>query len=417
MSTNHQNQDFYIGPPVSPEDLMFREDFIRELFEALQRQHLILSAPRRTGKTSVLDYMVKYPAEGFLPISVFVQDMDHPADFIFQILDRFNEKHPNILKKIFSGGKLLMNNVLERLEGVEFMSFKLILRQQDPNWRDRWREYGDEFFKQIRATRQTEPRLLFLVDEFPDMLLNMKKAHPDLVLPFLSWLREHRTATNPKVDRMRWLMCGSVNLSSTLETLQALDKINDFEDIPLPILTATQVETFVAKMLTAREVAFEATLPQQVAQQLGRPVPLFMQMVTQNLYRIWSRQGEAKAPLNSEDVRGAFAELIVSSGARDKLQHFHSRINVYYEKTNQVAAYSLLAELSLSEKGLSRAWLFSQFEKVLLAQNAQTTKEERKQRFNRLMRDLENDFYIVEVGESFDFASGVMKSWWRKYYA
>ena len=36
------------------------------------------------------------------------------------------------------------------------------------------------------------------------------------------------------------------------------------------------------------------------------------------------------------------------------------------------------------------------------------------------MLDLENDFYIVEVegGEgSYDFASGVLKSWWRKYHA
>ena len=40
--------------------------------------------------------------------------------------------------------------------------------------------------------------------------------------------------------------------------------------------------------------------------------------------------------------------------------------------------------------------------------------------FNRLLLDLENDFYIVEVEEeeeTCDFASGVLKSWWRKYHA
>ena len=35
-----------------------------------------------------------------------------------------------------------------------------------------------------------------------------------------------------------------------------------------------------------------------------------------------------------------------------------------------------------------------------------------------LLLDLENDFYVVEVGEGhYDFASGVLKSWWRKYHA
>ena len=43
---------------------------------------------------------------------------------------------------------------------------------------------------------------------------------------------------------------------------------------------------------------------------------------------------------------------------------------------------------------------------------------ERRQRFNQLVLDLENDFYIVEVEEEiYDFASGVLKSWWRKYHA
>ena len=36
----------------------------------------------------------------------------------------------------------------------------------------------------------------------------------------------------------------------------------------------------------------------------------------------------------------------------------------------------------------------------------------------RILLDLENDFYIVEGEEEFyDFASGVLKSWWRKYHA
>jgi hypothetical protein len=46
------------------------------------------------------------------------------------------------------------------------------------------------------------------------------------------------------------------------------------------------------------------------------------------------------------------------------------------------------------------------------------TASEQRRQFNQLMRDLENDFYVVEIaGDSFDFASGLMKAWWKKYYA
>jgi hypothetical protein len=40
-----------------------------------------------------------------------------------------------------------------------------------------------------------------------------------------------------------------------------------------------------------------------------------------------------------------------------------------------------------------------------------------------LLRDLENDFYISELSSDtpddsrYDFASGLLKSWWKKYYA
>lgn len=89
--------DFYTGAPIDPNDLWFRDEFIAELWNELQTQHLILSAPRRTGKTSVLDYLAANPQNEFVPISVFVQDINHPADFILLMLDLFHEKYPKLM--------------------------------------------------------------------------------------------------------------------------------------------------------------------------------------------------------------------------------------------------------------------------------------------------------------------------------
>lgn len=48
--------EFYTGAPVDPLDLRFREEFLAELWEALRTRHLVLTAARRTGKTSVMDH-------------------------------------------------------------------------------------------------------------------------------------------------------------------------------------------------------------------------------------------------------------------------------------------------------------------------------------------------------------------------
>lgn len=404
--------DFYTGAPLDPSDLVFRDAFIVELWEHLRVQHLLLSAPRRTGKTSVLDHLAAFPHEGFVPIPVFVQDISHPADFILLMLDLFQERYPKLFRDLFRSGGRLIGKALGKVGEVGFGGVKITLREQDPDWQRNWKAYGDEFFSQVRHGQE---RLLLLVDEFPDMIINMNKQHPELVRPFLAWFRGQRLKPHPKQDQVRWLLCGSVNLPSTLDALGCLDEINDLHDVPLPTLTSDQVKQFVRDMLGARGVEFDDKLPAKVASGLGRPVPVFLQMVTQDLYRMWKR-GEKK--LTARDVTAAFAELIVTSGARDKLQHFHSRIDQYYQEPKRSAAYSLLAKLSVSPDGLSRATLLADFERVLHEQGVSVPVDTRKRLFNQLMRDLENDFYVAEVKSGvFDFASGLIKQWWKKYYA
>ena len=51
-----------------------------ELWRTLRTGHVVLTAPRRTGKTSVMDYLRDHPENGFSVVSINVQDLAHPAD-------------------------------------------------------------------------------------------------------------------------------------------------------------------------------------------------------------------------------------------------------------------------------------------------------------------------------------------------
>lgn len=296
---------------------------------------------------------------------------------------------------------------------MELAGFKIALREQNARGRDEWKTLGDqEFFEQVRRSKV---KLLFIVDEFPDLILNMKRNHPELVRPFLGWFRGHCINPRPKHDKVRWLLGGSVNLSSTLDAMGAIDLINALHDERLPVLSPSQVQEFVRRMLSDRRVEMDPAIPSEVAHRLGRPVPLFLQMITQDLYRIWRRE---RRTLTLDDVNAAFGELIVSSAARDKLQHYYSRIHQYYDEPKRSAAYGLLAKLSRSPVGLPRTMLKQEFDQVLQSQGDPSPDHDRKRLFNQLLRDLENDFYVAEASEDeYDFASGLLKDWWRKYYA
>ncbi|WP_347989718.1 hypothetical protein [Methylomonas sp. AM2-LC] len=405
--------DFYTGSPLEPEDLWFRDDFIDLLWETLRTEHVLLTAPRRTGKTSVMDHLAAYPQAGYSAISIFVQDIDHPAEFLLTLLDAFEAKHPQLFRNIFQTGSECIGKLLGQVEKVEIAGFKVALRQQNPNLHDEWKALGDDDF--FTVVRQSKTPLLFIVDEFPDMILNMKRNHPDLVRPFLAWFRGHCLNPRPKHDSVRWLLGGSVNLSSTLDAMDSLDLINALHEERLPVLTSSQVEEFVLRMLAERDVDMDEGIPREVAQRIGRPVPLFLQMITQDLYRTSKRESR---PLVLNDVKIAFGDLIVSSAARDKLQHYYSRIHQYYDEPKRTAAYALLAKLSLSPVDLERSTLLQEFERIIQSLGISPADHERKRLFNQLLRDLENDFYVVEASpDQYDFASGLLKDWWRKYYA
>ena len=407
--------DFYTGAPLDPSDLWYRDEFIAALWDTLETQHGLLTAPRRTGKTSVMDYLAANPKNGFLTVPVFVQDLDHPGEFILTLLDAFHDKHPDLFLSVFAAGSRAIESTLKRIGGIEVGGFKVALKDQDPDWKTNWKNHGDNLFELVRKSGH---KVLFIVDEFPDMILNMNKHHPDLVRPFLAWFRGHRQRPSPKKDPARWLLGGSVNLSTTLDSLGCLDKINDLHEERLPILTPEQIEDFVGRMLTARGVTMEDGFERQFAERLGRPIPLFMQMLTQDLYRLWKKRPEPRPALRSNDLHAAFEELIVSSASRDKLQHYYSRIAQYYDEPKRSAAYEILAKLSLSAAGLARNRISETFDLVVQARGETLPDHERRKRFDQLLRDLENDFYVAETDDGLiDFASGLLKAWWRKYYA
>ena len=404
--------EFYTGAPVDPVDLRFREAFLRELWQALRTGHVVLTAPRRTGKTSVMDHLRNHPENGFSVVSINVQDLTHPADFFQLLLDAFHDAHPDFVRDQLAAGWGLVGGVLGKIDEIGVGGFKLALRQGDPDWPTNWRQHGDRFLTQARDTRVP---ILFIVDEFPDMLLNLAREDETLLRAFLAWFRTQRLNPAPARDSIRWLVGGSVNLAATLDALGLVDLINDLEDIPLPPLTDGDIEAFVKDMLGGRGVPFDEDVAQRLIARLGRPIPLFMQMATQDLYRSWKSEHRK---IVATDVDAVFDALIVSSGARTRLQHFYSRIRQYYTDPNSSIARALLEQISVTESGLTRATLLQQTERLLVDLALEFPAYERKQMFNRVLLDLENDFYIVEVKAGiYDFASGVLKSWWRKYYA
>lgn len=409
--------EFYTGEPVEPSDLWFRDPFIDQVWETLRRQHVLISAPRRTGKTSVMNHLASKPRDGYLVVYQNVQDLSHPAQLFQTILENFFEQNQKLTEQLAHSGfgmlKSAMEFVRKNVDSVSAGGFKIALRKSDPDWEKNWKQHGESL---LAAIRKSQHPVLLIIDELPDLILEMRDRDEALVRDFLAWFRVQRENPVPSQDRVRWLIGGSVNLASTLDELSEVAAINDIAIETLPVLTEDQVIEFVTRMLEGREVPFETDVPGKVAKRLGRPIPLFLQLATQDIFRSWRNNPKT---ITTKDVDAVFDALISSQAAQDKLQHYHSRIKLHYKQPKQSAAYAILGQLSQSSSnGLTRRALLSEFVTHLDDRGFELNEPDKRRQFNHLMRDLENDFYIVEIDDaSYDFASGLMKAWWKKYYA
>ena len=287
--------------------------------------------------------------------------------------------------------------------------FKIALRKSDPDWDSNWLSKAEELIDSIRRTEQP---ILIILDEVPDMVLNMQKRAPEQLEPFLHWFR--KTRQDPKQDNIRWLVGGSINLTNTLDHLGGLNLIIDFRTEPLPPFTEAEVEAFICEMFTARGVRYDPDVLATIKQLLGKPIPFFLQLLAQELYREWRRDG---VTLTAQHVETVFNRVLLGETARDKLQYYRSRIRTYYTDKDKEAAMTLLGLLRHTDDSLTREALFTAYKQIETQSAAPRHGSNLQEAFNNLMLWLQNDFYIEEVnGRRYEFACKILKLWWRKYY-
>jgi hypothetical protein len=401
--------DFTTGSPARERDFFFRGAFVEDLWDSLRKEHVLILAPRRMGKTSVMLRLQDEPRQNRLVVFLNVEEIVTPAEFCQSLINAIHEQQPEYLRQTLARTWGFLTGILDKFKEVELYKFKIALRESDPNWEDNWKTKAEEL---VGSIRRAEQPLLIILDELPDMVLNMQKKGPEKLDTFLHWFR--RVRQDPHQDNIRWLVGGSVNLRSTLDQGGKLNLINDLRVEPLPPFSDEEVDQFVKTMLGLRDVPFKPEMIDRVKRLLGKPIPFFLQLLIQELYRDWRRHHETLGPVHVDSV---FNRVLLGETARDKLQHFRSRIYTHYPDDEKNAAFELLDRLSGSETPLSRDALIMAYTEIEGTKPKPRTGQDLKKTFHDLMLLLQNDFYVEEIADrQYDFASRTLKLWWRKYY-
>ena len=286
------------GPPVRGADLFGRERFVSLLWRKLEAGHILLAAPRRFGKTSVMYRLIDQPIDDYKIIHADLEYFQEASDLIMELIVKISAdtKLGRLLDGLGTVSKDIWAGLLNAVSEVEVFELKLKLKEQlHPNWQ----ENGRLLLKRVSDSGQP---VLFILDEFPMMIDRMARleGRRDEAITLLRWLRAMRVS--PEMKNVRFLIAGSIGIDSVLNGLGEISAINDFEKLrlePFPPDTAAEFLTALAK---TDNLPLSEACKQKMVELIGVLVPYFLQILFSEVSKEYMLGGTEITPEKIERI-------------------------------------------------------------------------------------------------------------------
>ncbi|MGH9893053.1 MAG: hypothetical protein ACREA0_13885 [bacterium] len=207
------------GPVVRGEDFFDREREQARFWRDLETDNLLLLAPRRVGKTSLMRRLGETaPDKGYTAVFVDVSDAGGEAVFVGRLYQAVLETEAsNPLWGQME--KSWLGKLVRRVKKLSGPGFSV---EFDPGQAGDWSTLGRDL---AEALSGLERRWLLQIDELPVFilkLLNDGDAARERVREFLYWMRRLRL----EFPAVRWMLAGSIGLDTVTARLNVADAIN-----------------------------------------------------------------------------------------------------------------------------------------------------------------------------------------------
>lgn len=208
------------------------------------------------------------------------------------------------------------------------------------------------------------------------------------------------------MKHIHFLIAGSIGIDAVIGDLGEIKSINDFERLRLKPFPVPKAKKFLGELSEAYQCPLSPASRNLMLELVGEPVPYFLQILFSQILAV---HGDGKK-ITPAVIKQIYRDRVLGIDCKNYFEYYYTRLRDYYKRDEERAIKSLLRELAHDGRmtrdralDIYRAGIGPSFE---------------HDRFNRLMTDLENDFYIGQDGESYDyyFSCSLLRDWWLRYY-
>lgn len=388
METVWVSPKIIIGLDATGDYYFPRTDIEKEIWRELKKgNNILLSAPRRVGKTSIMKYISEKPLDGFKLVFENVQGTNTEELFykriyllILDCLTRFKTNKAKIQNYFKTTG----------ISGASLSSLKFENKALD---------YVREINEIIPQLDEKGETIVLLVDELPEVLYTLYKSGKiESASAILKNLRHWRQ--NKSFKKLKFVIAGSIGIHHIVNLVEGRSSdINDIKSIHCPALDSdsNEFENYMNRALNGASIFFQEGAVSYLKYKINYLVPYFINLMLDEIDK--AAMKKEQTIITNIEVDEAFEKIVKNNSY---FIDWKKRLKDYLKPNHFKFINHILIHIA-HEDAVSIQEIYN------LAVKYDETED-----FMDLIYDLTQDGYIVEQDSNYVFISPFLKTYWKR---
>ena len=362
---------------------------------------MLLIAPRRIGKTSLMREAGQQLGQEFLCLQVDLQKSANPEEAILE-LSMAVRPHISLWGKVLALFSNILDQVAGRIQSLRKSDVTIALRAGINS--GNWQAKGDRI---LEILSKSEKPVVVFFDELPILVAKMLRVSQGAVTAearanaesFMSWLRSNSIRHQGKI---RMVITGSIGLRPLLRKAGLSASLNNFMPFTLGPWSQEIAAKFFDQIAADHEISLERGVASYMAELIGFCIPHYVRMFFEHVYR-YSKMNKVRS-FSRQTVHQIYQENMLGPLGRTEVSHYEERLRLLGTQDYQLAV-AFLTEASVAGQLTERS--ATQLASRIVPPHQQET----------AIRDvkmiLEHDGYLQRDSKGeYRFVSPLLKDWW-----
>jgi uncharacterized protein len=376
-----------IGPAAEGEHYLDRPYLNKQFWKKLnEARNLSIAAPRRVGKSSFMLHILASNNEGYLCEYIITESINDANEF-------FKKIYKTLLGLLNTGGKFkqFFEDVVKRLDIKKISLSEIEFGKNEIN-------YYEEILLLCREVRDSEVRVVIMIDEFSQTLENIiSDQGREAARNFLHKCKELRQDLDVK-SKVSFVYTGSIGLENLVLSIDEPKSITDLGSLHIPPFSIDEAQALITQIIDNEPIGFGEEERQYFLGKLSWLLPYFIQVMMSEMETLCKESGASA--ITSAIIDEAFKKTLDN---RSYFEHWLVRLRSVF-KGNDFSCAKEILKVAAVNNGINYYQLQDIIAKYKIDDAAP------------LINILQHDGYLVkdETNNVYRFISPLLQAWWIK---